>query len=181
MNAHRDPDRLIHAFLMEGETELADQVFDAVRDRIEQKRQRVVIGPWRMPAMNKMLTIGLAAAAAVVVAVVVGTQLLGSPNGGLGGDSTPSPEPTAEPTPEPTQSPPAEGGLPEGPFVVTGTDDPVQVTVNIASSGWNPLRDFDAVDKADDGLDPPEYAGGLLVAWGWPAGTEFSVYGDACQ
>ena len=31
MTARRDPDRLIHAFLMEGQTELADQVFDAVR------------------------------------------------------------------------------------------------------------------------------------------------------
>ena len=55
MNAHRDPDRLVHAFLMEGETELADQVFDAVRDRIEHKPQRVVIGPWRMPIMNKIV------------------------------------------------------------------------------------------------------------------------------
>ena len=35
MNAHRDPDRLIHAFLMEGATELADEVYDTVRDRIE--------------------------------------------------------------------------------------------------------------------------------------------------
>ena len=76
MNARRDPDRLIHAFLLEGATELADQVYDAVRDRIEQKRQRVVIGPWRMPDMNKLVPIGLGAAAVVVV-LVVGTQLLG--------------------------------------------------------------------------------------------------------
>ena len=55
MTAHRDPDRLIHAFLMEGQTELADQVYDAVRATIEQKRQRAVIGPWRMPNMNKLV------------------------------------------------------------------------------------------------------------------------------
>ena len=49
MNERRDPDRLVHDFLMEGQTELADQVYDAVRATIEQKPQRVVIGPWRMP------------------------------------------------------------------------------------------------------------------------------------
>ena len=45
MTAQRDPDRLIHAFLMEGQTELADPVYDAVRATIERKRQRAVIGP----------------------------------------------------------------------------------------------------------------------------------------
>ena len=35
MNARRDPDRLIHAFLMEGATELADEVYVTVRDHIE--------------------------------------------------------------------------------------------------------------------------------------------------
>jgi hypothetical protein len=99
MNEHRDPDRLIHAFLMEGQTELADPVFDAVRAGIEQKRQRVVIGPWRLPTMNKLVPIGLGAAA-VVVALVIGTQLLGSPaSSGVGG--APSAEPTATPSPTP--------------------------------------------------------------------------------
>ena len=59
MNAHRDPDRLIHAFLMEGQTELADPVYDAVRSVIEQKRQRARFGPWRTPIMNKLVPIGL--------------------------------------------------------------------------------------------------------------------------
>ena len=48
MNTHRDPDRLIHAFLMEGATELADEVYVTVRDRIEQHtttgRHRLVEG-----------------------------------------------------------------------------------------------------------------------------------------
>ena len=59
MTASRDPDRLIGAFLNEGEDQLHDQVYDAVRADIEQKRQRAVIGPWRMPTMNKFVTIGL--------------------------------------------------------------------------------------------------------------------------
>lgn len=99
MNTHRDPDRLIHAFLMEGQTELADPVYDAVRAHIEQRQQRVVIGPWRMPDMNKIVPIGLGAAA-VVVALVIGAQLLGPPApGGVGG--APSAEPTATPSPDP--------------------------------------------------------------------------------
>ena len=40
MTASRDPDRLIHDFLFEGEEQLQDQVYDAVRAEIEQKRQR---------------------------------------------------------------------------------------------------------------------------------------------
>jgi len=184
MNERRDPDRLINAFLMEGQTVLADQVYDAVRATIEQKRQRVVIGPWRMPKMNKFVPIGLGAAA-VVVALVVGTQLLGSPApGGVGG--VPSVEPSVAPsaTAAPSVAKPSSTtwfGIPEGPFVVTGTNDPVQVTVNIASSGWNPLAAFDAMNKDDDGLDAPETVGAAFLAWTWPAGTGINVYKDPCQ
>ncbi len=95
MTAHRDPDQLIKAFLSEGQTELADPVFDAVRATIEQKRQRVVFGPWRMPLMNKLVPFGLGAAAVVAV-LVIGSQLLGpAAPGGVGG--APSAEPTATP------------------------------------------------------------------------------------
>jgi len=98
MTASRDPDRLIHDFLLEGEERLQDQVYDAVRAEIEQKRQRAVVGPWRFAPMNKFLAIGLGAAA-VVIALLVGAQLLGSPtNVGGGGDATPTPQPTS-PTP----------------------------------------------------------------------------------
>ena len=70
MTASRDPDRLIHAFVREGAEQLDDQVYDAVRAEIEQKRQRVVIGPWRVPNMNKLVPIGLGAAAVVAVLFV---------------------------------------------------------------------------------------------------------------
>lgn len=98
MTASRDPDRLIHAFLLEGEEELQDQVYDAVRDAIEQKRQRAFIGPWRISSMNRFLAIG-AAAVAVLVVVVIGSQLFGSPTDvGRGSDATPTFQPTS-PTP----------------------------------------------------------------------------------
>jgi hypothetical protein len=56
----------------------------------------------------------------------------------------------------------------------------VQVTVNITAPGWVPLSAFDAVSKDDDGLDAPESVGAAFLAWAWPAGTEFNVYGDPC-
>ena len=125
--------------------------------------------------MNKLVPIGLGAAA-VVMALVLGTQFLGRPApGGVGG------APSATPTPGATPSPTAWTGLPEGPFVVTGADVAVQVTLDITSSGWVALPDYGAVSKNDDGLDAPQSVGAALLAWAWPAGTGFNVYGDPCQ
>ena len=104
MTTPRDPDRLIHDFLLEGEEQLPDQVYDVVRAVVEQKRQRVFIGPWRTPTMSKLVTYGLGAAAVAVV-LFVGAQFFGSPaDGGLGSQATPTPtvQPTLQPTPEPT-------------------------------------------------------------------------------
>ena len=85
MTTRNDVDRQLNSFLRDGPDELPDTSFDAVRGRTEQTRQQVVLGPWRVPEMNKVVTIGLAAAAVVVVAVFVGVQLFGSPSGGTGG------------------------------------------------------------------------------------------------
>jgi hypothetical protein len=98
MTAPRDPDRLLRAFLREGDDELHDRVYDAVRDAIEQKRQRAVIGPWRIFSMNRFLAIG-AAAVALLVVVFIGSQLFGSRmNVGGGAEASPTPQP-ASPTP----------------------------------------------------------------------------------
>lgn len=101
MTAQNDLDRQLNDFLRDGPDELPYPSFDAVRDRTERTAQRVVLGPWRLPEMNKILTIGLGTAA-VVVALLVGAQLLGSPSGGTGSQITPSPEPTATPAPTTT-------------------------------------------------------------------------------
>jgi len=47
MTAPRDPDQLIHAYFDEGPDELPDPVYDAVREGIEQTRQRADGGWWR--------------------------------------------------------------------------------------------------------------------------------------
>lgn len=178
MTAHNDLDRQLNDFLRDGPDELPYESFDAVRNRTNLTSQRAVLGPWRLPDMNKFLVFG-AGAAAVVVAVIIGAQLLGSP-GGIGADPTPIA------TPEPTPAPSSEAGLPRGPFLITGADGPVDggpvdITVEIASSGWSSMPDLDFLSKADDGLDAPDTVGGALIGWAWPVGTEFHVYGDPCQ
>ena len=75
MTQTRDPDRLIRAFFAEGRNDLPDLVYDVVRSEIDQTRQRVVIGPARIPDMNTYAKLAIGVAAVVVVAVV-GTNLL---------------------------------------------------------------------------------------------------------
>src|SRR5205823_5609082 len=69
MTAPRDPDRLISAFLSEGETDLPDWAFEAVRRDIHRTRQRVVLGPWREPNMTTLARVAIAAAAVVAIGV----------------------------------------------------------------------------------------------------------------
>jgi len=140
MTPPRDPDRLIRAFLLEGEEVLQDRVYDTVRAQIESKRQRVFIGSWRAPMMNA-IGYGLAAAA-VVIALVVGTQVLGSPEPGrFGGPPSTEPSATVEPSSaEPTvaePSPTAQAGLPVGPHILWEEDDGERsITVTIPAPGW---------------------------------------------
>lgn len=176
MTASRDPDRLIHAFLMDGQTELADQVYDAVRANVEQKRQRVVIGPWRMPIMNKLAPVGLGAAA-VVIALLVGARLLGPPaSNGVGGlqSAQPSvaPSPTAAPSVAGSSAP--IGGTAPGPFVFTAVGGPA-ITVTIPGSSWNGDSSGGILVK-NDSADPPDGAG-MIGPWYGP----LYVYGDPCQ
>jgi hypothetical protein len=172
MNASRDPDAMIRAFIREGEEQLNDQVYDAVRASIEQKRQRALIGPWRTPTMNKFVTIGLGAAA-VVVLLFVGVQLLGSGGGGFGTAPSPSTEPTA--TPDPTSTP-EPAGLPDGPhLMVKRPTTGASITVTIAAADWHGTPGEGWVTWGSSGGDGPTGAGVL----GYPEG-EYYVYGDPC-
>jgi hypothetical protein len=71
MSAQHDLDRQLNAFLVDGPTSLPDASFDAVRDRTEQTRQRVVLGPWRVPTVSKLVPIGLGAAAVIASSSLV--------------------------------------------------------------------------------------------------------------
>jgi hypothetical protein len=108
----RDVNRAIRSWLHEDRHEDVSRIAGAVLDQVDTIPQRRATW-WparRTPIMNRIVTIGLGAAA-VVVALFIGAQLFGSPSGGVGSGATPTPEPTAtaEPTatPEPSPSPPA--------------------------------------------------------------------------
>jgi hypothetical protein len=178
MTASHDLDRMVQAYLVDGPTELPDPSFDAVRDRTESTRQRVVLGPWRFPEMNKLVPI--AAGGAVIAAVVLGAQLLqpAAPSG-PGGVLPASPTPTLAPsvtvapsaTAAPTPSPAAD--VPLGRLLWIETTP--SITVTIPAAGWINPPDFDALMKGDT-EDPPEAA---MIA-GSLAGGAY-VYGDPCQ
>jgi hypothetical protein len=129
MTAPYDLDRQLNAFLLEGPIELPDVSFDAVRDRTEQTRQRVVVGPWRVPDMNKLIPIGLGAAAVVGV-VFLGSRLL-TPPGGLGG--VPSSEPSHLPSPSVAVSPSASSAAP--PLTETFTSERHGFSISYPA-GW---------------------------------------------
>jgi hypothetical protein len=129
MNPRRDPDRLIHAFMLEGAEQLDDQVYDAVRGEIDKKRQRVVIGPWRIPALNKLVPLGLGAAAVVVV-LVVGSQLFRPDSSGVGG----APAATASP-PTPTQAPPSASGTFGGTVDFQADGAPATTKADVVADG----------------------------------------------
>ena len=162
MTASRDPDRLIHAFFSEGLDELPDPVYDAVRDRIEQTRQRAFIGPWRTSDMNRYLKSGLAAAAAVLIAVVGFNLLPGSPAPGGEPSASPSVSPSDS---EPSTEPSTAAGRPEGPHVLFGFRSlegaSVSMTVTIPAPGWFG-ETLGGILVKNDIADPPE-GGRVLV------------------
>jgi hypothetical protein len=177
MTASRDPDRMIHAFLEEGAEHLADQGYDAVRVEVDRKRQRVVIGQWRMPTVNELVPIALGAAALVVV-VIVGAQLIrpaASGNVGAGGTT-----PTAAPSPSPSvaaSSPSPAAGLPEGSFALSGNAlTPGRSSmVTISAPGWEGEPGSGILVK-DGNADAPDGAG-MIGPWIEP----LYVYGDPCK
>ena len=131
MTAPRDPDVLIRAFLDEGQTDLPDRAFDAVRRDIHHTRQRMVLGPWREPRMSIFARVAIAAAA--VVAVGLAWVTFGPARNGIGTQPTPTPSPTASPRGLPF----GDQELPLVPGASYITADPFLVRVTFtAPDGW---------------------------------------------
>ncbi|MEO7295228.1 MAG: hypothetical protein ABIZ57_03710 [Candidatus Limnocylindria bacterium] len=136
--------RAIRSWLHEDLHEDASRIAGAVLDHVEATpRRRSTWWPARRtPTMNKIVTLGLGAAA-VVVALVVSAQFLGSPGGtgGPGNDPSPSPEASvADRTPEPSAVGPTDfaaqpiSRLEEGDYVFTHL--PGVRVIFTASSNW---------------------------------------------
>jgi hypothetical protein len=139
MTTPRDPDRLIHAFLLEGAEQLDDQVFDAVRAGIDEKRQRVVIGPWRVPTMSKLVPLGLGAAAVVAV-LFLGSQFIGSPSSNVGGPASQPPAsatPSEAPASAASAAPASTAPSPVSPPPLTGSFTSTQHGISMSyPEGW---------------------------------------------
>ena len=170
----QDVSRAIRSWLHEDRHEDASRVAGAVLDRVEATpRRRATWWPARRtPVMNKFLAIGLGAAAMVVL-LFVGVQLLASPGGGTGGQAIPSA--TAEPTPTAKPSPSIDAGLPVG-SSVTLTTEGLPITATIPAPGWSQEQDeFGSVTKNAGSAPDGAY---VMAEW---VTTEPFIPSDPCQ
>jgi len=148
-----------------------------VLDRVESTpRRRVSWWPARRtPTVSKIL--GFAGAAAIVVAVILGARLLGSPAPSRPGTAaTPSPSASVEPSAAPSAAEPSAsvgGGL-QGPYVFAGTPG-VATTISISTPGW--YDEDGALIWNHTGGDPPEGAGVL----GFTESDLWYVPADPCH
>ena len=182
MNARRDPDRLIHTFVLEGEEELQDQVYDAVRARIERKRQRAFIGPWRTPIMNRIVGFGLAGRGRGRRC----THRFSAPR--LAHRRRPGFRVHAVALADRRAHPRGDSGIVDLVWYprrlvrhhehrCPGADHRQHRLVRLVSTGGTRCT----FEGRRQPLDPPETVGAALLAWAWPAGTGFYPYGDPCQ
>lgn len=146
MSAHPHPDRLIRAYLEEGQTVLPDRVYDVVRLEIERTRQSAVVVPWRTSTMNKFIGYGLAAAAVLVVAAFIGFNVLGGSNTGGTPTATPTPTPAATPTAEPSASGGLSGAIEPGRYDTT--EGTVAFSFAIEETGWSVNPQWGFIQKA---------------------------------
>jgi len=163
MTAPRDPDRLIDAFLREGQTELPDHVYDEMRTEIEHTGQRTVFGPWRNSFVNRFVAVA-AVAAVVVLAVVIGLSVgSGGPLvGGLGPSPTASAPASVEPSTEPSTEPSVEPSVKPSAGVEPPFTCDLPITLVAAGSDFHPLITQDIRVGTHDGYDRIvfEYDGG---------------------
>lgn len=179
MSTDRETTRIVRSWLRTDEHESADRVLGAVLDRLDTTPQcRATWWPARRTlTMNRFLAIGLGAAA-VIVLLFFGSQLLASPSsvGGPGGEPTLTPEPTA--TAEPSVQPSAEpsptpvGLLPEGPHVLW--EKGVVMTVDIAGPDWYGDKGVGILQK-NDHFDAPDGVGMIVFT------EDLYVYADPCR
>ena len=141
----------------EGSTPLPDDVRDAIRAQLPLTQQRRFTW-WparRFPEMNKALTLGVAATAVVIVAII-GINLLRAPSVGSPGLGDTSP--TVVPSPSSSAVGfPADGEMEPGTYVIS-EPFPVEITMRLAEpwSPWTPGVGVDAAAIFQGSPDPPD-------------------------
>lgn len=135
MSAERDLTRIVRSWLHEDAHEDADRVLDLVLDQLDTTPQRRA--GWlarRLPTMNNNIIRFGVAAAAVVLAVILGVNFLSGPS--VGGDQDPTPSPTPTAAVSPVELPSLEGvPLSAGTYSL-GASFPVGITFEVPS-GWS--------------------------------------------
>ena len=154
MSTDRDVTRIVRSWLEDGATALPDRVLDRVLDKVPATSQRSSWRPAGIADINNAARLAIAAAAVVVVAV--GINLLPS-SGGVGGPPTAlpastSPSPTA--TPRPTPDPLLPDLLEPGSFDLSTPRMRVHLTV---PAGWSG-------DETRISLFPGHWTGSLFLA-----------------
>ncbi|MEP7081581.1 MAG: nuclear transport factor 2 family protein [Chloroflexota bacterium] len=144
MSSDRDTTRIVRSWLLDGPTELPDRVLDAVLDQLPSTHQgRATWWPARrLSHMNTPMRFALGAVA-IVIAVVLGINLLGSNIGG------PSPTPT-----------PAPSGASEEPVVRAWIDAVNERDQEAATAVMS-----DRVVVSDTTLEREEAARTILETW----------------
>ena len=155
----------------EGSTPLPEVVRDAIRAQLPSINQRPSWWPARrFPEMNTVMKWSLAAAA-VVVAALLGYNYVVAPNVGSPrlGDPAPTPESTSIPTP-----PVMIGGeLDAGTYRITRVEG-VDATITVPA-GWASVQSYGVGQEADG----PESFTAVVI---WPSDAEAArVYADPCQ
>ena len=140
MSTDRDTTRIVRSWLRSDEHESADRVLDAVLDALDTTPQRRATW-WparRLIEMNTMMKLSLAAAA-VILAALLGYNYLVAPNvgGPRLGDPTPSPSPTPTPTPTPAALNEQRGALEPGSYAI-GDVIPERIVFTVPA-GWEQL------------------------------------------
>ena len=162
----RDVSRAIRSWLHEDRHEDASRLAGAVLDLVEATpRRRATWWPARRTApMNRFLSFGLGAAAVVVLAILIGSRLLGSNVGGPGATPTPTPVPTGTSKPTATPGPTDAAGLPEGSQVVVGSGYAGKgIIVTIPAPGWYRGPGYGTLAKGSHGgADAPDGAALIL-------------------
>lgn len=152
MTSDRETTRVIREWAREFETQLPDRVLDAVLDQLPITPQRRGLFSWAFTV--PFVPIGVAAAA-IVLAVVVGLNVLG--NRDVGG-----PEPSAQPTAVPQLQAWTGQEMPAGDYVI-GEPFPVRIRITVPD-GWQSFGLTDGLASlCNNDCELPDRAG--LAFW----------------